>query len=324
MGQRSQIYIRYNNGETLVAKHLQWNWGTYMISRAYQLLKYIEKNAEARYSNFFSENFEITNMESRSDLKILDSLSSLNLEIGSYVENIDLIEENYLYRFQEDNGTNFKFNPEIEDNNDGILVIDINENEPKIKVGFSDGYRKHFEMCSAKDYLESYKEQVDYILDQCTTEKERKEVLDDWNKYVKMAEYIDKNFVFLTQEEYEGIFDKEYCYEKCISEERMKLLEPKRQQIIENDERVKREELLKDWKWLDFDDCSGCFYSPSGKSYFCYDSMTREYKISSNENWKNMPERFLENFDEFIEYAEKYVVNNLLENQNEECEEIES
>ena len=36
MGQRSQIYIRYNNGEVkgLIANYYQWNYGERMISRA--------------------------------------------------------------------------------------------------------------------------------------------------------------------------------------------------------------------------------------------------------------------------------------------------
>lgn len=239
MGQRSQIYIRYNNAETLVAKHLQWNWGTYMIARAYQLLDFISKNVESSYSNFLSEKFDIANHgEDREDLKILDSLISLNSEIGSYVQNIDLIEENYIYRFHSDNDISFKLNPEKEDNNDGIFVIDVNENKDgtiKIKYGFSTGYGNNFKMCSALNYLKAYKEELEYMLKHCKTEEDKQELLDDWKKYIKKAKEIDKRYVQLSQEEYIDIFNKTYFYNICIKEERLKEMKLEREKIIKKD-----------------------------------------------------------------------------------------
>lgn len=91
MGQGSQIYVRYNNGENLVAYHLEWNWGRYMINRAFQILEYISKNIADDYSLFKSKNFEY--VRDREDLKALKSLIEMNFTAGSMVSGYDLIKE---------------------------------------------------------------------------------------------------------------------------------------------------------------------------------------------------------------------------------------
>lgn len=236
MGQRSQIYIRYNNSETLVARHLQWNWGEYMIARANQLLEFISKNIKVNYSNFLSEHFEISNHgEYREDLKILDSLTSLNTNIGSYVGNVDLIEEKLIYNC---NDKSFKFDPERQDNNDGILVIDIKENEDgqtEIKYGFSTWKRDGFKMCSALKYINEYKENLDYRLELCKTEEDKQKVEKDWNTYIEKAKDIDKRYGLLSQKEYEDIFDKEYLFEKCLEPKNYVNAKAKRIEFMKRD-----------------------------------------------------------------------------------------
>ena len=45
MGRRSQIYIRYDKSE-LIAYHFQWNYGGKMISRAKQIIEFVDKSKE--------------------------------------------------------------------------------------------------------------------------------------------------------------------------------------------------------------------------------------------------------------------------------------
>ena len=113
MGQRSQLYIRYKNKKNLVAMHLQWNYGYYMINRTYQLLDFIGKNAKADYSNFREEHFDIANSETRrEDIDMLQNLIQMNTTIGSYVKGIDLVKEDYEWGSgKEDFKETFKMNP---------------------------------------------------------------------------------------------------------------------------------------------------------------------------------------------------------------------
>lgn len=215
MGQRSQLYIRYKNKKNLVAMHLQWNWGYYMINRTYQLLDFISKNIEDKYNNFQEENFDVVNRVSE-DIDVLQSLIQMNLTIGSYVKGYDLVKGEY--EFNEDK-TTFKIIPEDQDNNNGILVIDIQENGT-IKYGLAGGYEEiddmklhdNFKMINAKKYFE---------LSEINIEEKYK--LENTNKELygtvkKQLEFIDNNFELLTDEEYKEIFESEYEFKNCMKE----------------------------------------------------------------------------------------------------------
>lgn len=215
MGQRSQLYIRYKNKKNLVAMHLQWNYGFYMINRTYQLLDFIGKNAKADYSNFREEHFDIANSDTRrEDIDMLQNLIQMNTTIGSFVKGIDLVKEDYEWGIgKEDFKETFKMNPNFQDNNNGILVIDIQENG-EVKYGLSGGYEEvgneDFKMISAKEYFRlSEKDYEDkYKL------KNKDEEL--YNEVMKQIDYIDNNFTLLTDDEYKEIFDTEYKWEDCI------------------------------------------------------------------------------------------------------------
>ena len=215
MGQRSQLYIRYKNKKNLVAMHLQWNYGYYMINRTYQLLDFVGKNAKADYSNFREEHFDIANSDTRrEDIDMLQNLIQMNTTIGSFVKGIDLVKEDYEWRIgKEDFKETFKMNPNFQDNNNGILVIDIQENG-EVKYGLSGGYEEvgneDFKMISAKEYFRlSEKDYEDkYKL------KNKDEEL--YNEVMKQIDYIDNNFTLLTDDEYKEIFDTEYKWEDCI------------------------------------------------------------------------------------------------------------
>ena len=217
MGQRFQIYVRYNGGKSLVAYHLQWCWGRYAINRVYQLLDFIDKNLKDTYSNFISDKFDISNRgEYREDKRILENLIQMNITEGSYVAGIDLVKEEQ--EFAEEPSETFKINPRKQDNNNGIIVIDIN-NDRKIKYGMTVGYEgegkyKKFEIVNARQYMEAYQEDLDYIKENLKTEEDNK-----W--YLELLATIEKQIVFtedfelMTQEEFENMFNKEYKYEDC-------------------------------------------------------------------------------------------------------------
>ncbi len=216
MGQRSQIYIRYKNKKNLVAMHLQWNWGYYMVNRAYQLLDFIDKDMKMGNSHFMAggkDYFYLMNMR-REDIDILQSLIQINLTIGSYVTGYDLVKDEF--KFNQDKDT-FKMTPKEQDNNNGILVIDIQENGV-VKYGFAGGIEEirsmdlndEFKMISAKKYFE---------LSEANTMTEYK--LKNMNKELyntvqKQIEFIDKNFKLLTDEEYKEIFASEYEFKNCM------------------------------------------------------------------------------------------------------------
>ena len=217
MGQRSQVYIRYKNKKNLVAMHLQWNYGYYMINRTYQLLDFINKNLQDTYNNFQEENFDISNNH-REDIDILHNLIQFNTTIGSYVKGIDLIKENYDY-FNKENKDTFKMIPKEQDNNNGILVIDIQENG-KIKYGLAGGYEEiesmnfdsDFTMINAKTYFDLSENNL----------SDNKYKLENRNfdlycKVMEQIKFID-SFELLTQKEYEEIFNQEYSYKECLKE----------------------------------------------------------------------------------------------------------
>ena len=211
MGQRSQLYIRYKNGKNLVAMHLQWNYGYYMINRTYQLLDYISKNIRSEYNNFKEQHFDIANNKStREDIDILQNLIQMNTTIGSYVSGWDLVKEELEYG---DNGIEtFKMNPYKQHNNNGILVIDIKE-DGTIKYGLGGGYEEvgneDYDMISARKYFELSEKNYENKYKLVNSNK------DLYNKVMEELDIID-TFEVLTNEEKDEIFNTEYKYEDCI------------------------------------------------------------------------------------------------------------
>ena len=60
MGQRSQIYIRYN-GKLIVANYYQWNYGERMISRCRSILERLD--GMLGYKFLFSDENEIETLK---------------------------------------------------------------------------------------------------------------------------------------------------------------------------------------------------------------------------------------------------------------------
>lgn len=212
MGQRSQLYIRCRNKKTLVAMHLQWNWGEYMINRGYQLLDYIQKEASGDYSFFRRE--DGLSYDKEEAINSLHALIQMNLTVGSYVGGHDLVKEARQWG-DYTTGETFKIDPERQDNNNGILVIDVLE-DGTIKYGFSGGGEEtgdydHFNMVTAAEYFNLGQKQCreeQYLLkNRC------KEMYDKVQEQIK---FIDDNFKLLTNEEYKDIFNTSYEYKNCM------------------------------------------------------------------------------------------------------------
>jgi hypothetical protein len=206
MGQRFQVYVQYNNEQVLVAKHLQWCWGHFSIIRAYQILDFLKKSIEDDYSPFLSNNYEYIKYDKNCDVRILNSLIELNATYGSFVNSHDLLEEQFKY-FADENERykNISINPFCQDNNDGILVVKIVEEEnkePIIKYAFDFLNNNYFNPISAKDYWEqqdpsdrkSYKQRE-------KLDKKLSKIIDSYISFIE-----NEGFEILTQKELEDIF----------------------------------------------------------------------------------------------------------------------
>lgn len=129
MGQRSQIYVRWNgrNGDMyLVPRYYQWNFGTRMISRAKGIIGWLEGNG------LYLDRNASNNIEK------LKRIMDVNFDYKDVVLGVDIIEEWKEY------GKDSEFNGFVffeQDNNDGKLLIDMHidwgENEEKITFKYA-------------------------------------------------------------------------------------------------------------------------------------------------------------------------------------------
>lgn len=122
MGQRSQIYVRYNK-KLVVANYYQWNYGEKMISRARYGIEYVKDNL-LEYRNFiFNDPFQMERLS-----RIFDT----NFDMKDVQISTNIIEE-WKDQFFDDN-----FNDVVfwwQDNNNGRLFVDILE-DGTIKYAF--------------------------------------------------------------------------------------------------------------------------------------------------------------------------------------------
>ena len=113
MGQRSQIYVRWNlkNGKKMfVPRYYSWNYGTRMISRARGIVEWLENNGKFMGTPWYENEEKLR--------RIMDT----NFDYKDVVLGVDLIKEWESYEQSED------FNNVVfygQDNNDGQLFIDM-------------------------------------------------------------------------------------------------------------------------------------------------------------------------------------------------------
>lgn len=183
MGQRSQIYIRYedkNNNKGLMALYFQWNYGCRMVSRAKYGIEWIKEMYDfllyedtlQKMKHIFETNFDM-----------IDCVLSKNI--------IDIFIEN---------GHNENFNAFVFldiANNDGKLFIDILK-DGQIKYAFTD-------CCITKPL--NPKEYMD---------------LEDWyykdykksetNKLEENFKYIEENATLMTPKELREFVQYDYTH----------------------------------------------------------------------------------------------------------------
>ena len=192
MGQRSQIYVRYNNGNKkgLIANYYSWNYGERMISRAKWGIYHILENL--KYDWYYKDKTHATKLS-----RIFDT----NFDMQDIAISCDIIAERAeLYPEENFNDSVFL----MQDNNDGKLLMDIN----------TDGIKYAFLNRDAN---------LDHIMDgeayMCWDDEE------NWreNKYlskeaVKTCEdnikYISENATLMTKEEVIEFITYDYVEEK--------------------------------------------------------------------------------------------------------------
>lgn len=229
MGQRSQIYIRYNEGKNIVAYHLQWNWGEHMINRAYQLLKFISKNVKSSYSDLLSNGYKYSFGGGK---EFLSALIQMNTEIGSYVKGVDLVAEQYELDLMNKKMIidTFNINPDNQDNNDGFLVIDITETKRKDKVIpkiYASIWNGSYKQITFKQYAEEYRQNSLNYYEDCLKQgrikdKDYKSEVKMWDKIVKKAMKLDKKYQTIDDKRYKEIFQADYKYDDNLKEKDMR------------------------------------------------------------------------------------------------------
>ena len=186
MGQRSQIYVIWDNTDTgnkeIVAQYFQWNYGEYMVSRAKQLIDYIAYNCKQKYD------FVFNSVKFKEELKIM---CQANFDIRSVVLSCDIIEEfkgfssscsfsDYIFKNQ--------------DNNDGKLFIFIDTKNYKIKYAFTD--RNITKTFDAEKYMKW--EEID------------RDKFDDYELFQYNNKTIKNNATLMSIDELNEIINSEY------------------------------------------------------------------------------------------------------------------
>lgn len=190
MGQRSQIYIRYNKDGVnyLIARYYQWNYGERMISRCKHTLEWIKEMLQ--YDWYFTRETEK-----------LKRIMDVNFDMQDIVMGDDIIAE-----YQEDKESDYwddvnfnKYVFEYQDNNDGKLFIDIKDGA--IKYAFLD-YNCHTEhIMNAERYMNWDSE--GWITSEYINDEQKLICFNNIQEITKLAE-------LMTQEEIEDFINCNY------------------------------------------------------------------------------------------------------------------
>lgn len=114
MGQRSQIYLRYN-GALVFANYYQWNFGERMISRARWGIEWVKEQVDKGYDFIFRSNSYIKQMR-----RVFDA----NFDMHDVQISGDIVKE-WADDFADEPFNDIVFN--FQDNNDGQLFVDIRD-----------------------------------------------------------------------------------------------------------------------------------------------------------------------------------------------------
>jgi len=142
MGQRSQIYVRFFDGEKirLIANYYSWNYGERMISRA----RYgIETIKTILGFNGLHYNFS-------TNITKLQRIFDVNFDMCDYQVSADIISE-WKELAPDDNFNDYVFR--LQHNNDGKLFIDIDTQEGIIKYAFTDYIANPDNIMNGEEYM---------------------------------------------------------------------------------------------------------------------------------------------------------------------------
>lgn len=187
MGQRSQIYVRYQKDGVnyLTARYYQWNYGERMISRCKHTLEYIKDIME--YDWYFTTQTE--------ELK---RYMDVNFDMQSIVIGHDIIEEWKECSWKDET----TFNEYVflqQDNNDGKLFIDIKDGV--IKYAFTDCDCNTEHIMNANQYMNwDYEGWLD---SEYLDEEARKTCMENFEAIKSLAE-------LMTEEELEEFINANY------------------------------------------------------------------------------------------------------------------
>jgi hypothetical protein len=119
MGQRSQIYVRYENskGVQVAARYYGWNYGERMVSRARYIIEWLKDGLSS--SDWF--------LDASATHKKLCRICDTNFDMIDVVLSSDIFAE--FREFEEPIETLNDFLFSGQDNNDGKLLIDIKGKE---------------------------------------------------------------------------------------------------------------------------------------------------------------------------------------------------
>lgn len=186
MGQRSQIYIRYDvttksgdNYKGIIARYYGWNYGERMVSRA----RYILENIYHRYIPY-----QYT-WNDKKELERLSRFCDINFDMKDIATSLNIIDE-----VNEYNDLDYLFN---QDNCDGQLLIDVKDNQ--LKYCFIDIFDKI--PMNAEEYMKKYISYLEDGKDSKTIRYTRSNI----NKINKIAK-------LMTQEEVDEYLNADYSY----------------------------------------------------------------------------------------------------------------
>lgn len=185
MGQRSQIYIRYD-AKLIVANYYQWNFGDLMISRARGVIEYLKYYIDGEYYFIFKD---------KSYLKKISRICDVNFDYRDIAISCDIVQE-WKEQFSDTDFNDCVFRHQ--DNNDGQLFIDISK-DGVIKYAFSQN-PDYEQIMTAESYLEwDYGEGWESSLS--------REIVNICKENVK---YIQENATLMTAEELNQFIEAEY------------------------------------------------------------------------------------------------------------------
>lgn len=191
MGQRSQIYVRYNK-KLVITNYYQWNYGERMISRARYGIEYIKEN----YIKYRGWIFNDT-----SYLRKLSRIFDVNFDMKDVTISQDIVEE-WKEDFQEDNFNEFVF--KMQDNNDGKLFVDISE-DGTIKYAFLDYECNVDHIMNATQYMDWNSE--DWKNSKYISDEGKQACKENLGKIEEMA-------VLMNKEELEDFINYDYGMEE--------------------------------------------------------------------------------------------------------------